>query len=42
MKFFIDNKSIINLSKNFVTYGRDKYIDTKFDYLRDQVNGGKL
>lgn len=42
IKLFIDNKSAISLSKNPVTHGRSKYIETKFHYLRDQVNEKKL
>nr|KYP66211.1 Retrovirus-related Pol polyprotein from transposon TNT 1-94 [Cajanus cajan] len=42
VKLFIDNKSVISLSKNPVTHGRSKHIETKFHYLRDKVNEGKL
>ncbi|RDX88528.1 Copia protein, partial [Mucuna pruriens] len=38
MKMLINNKSTISLAKNPVTYGRSKHIDTRFYFLRDQVN----
>ncbi|CAJ2634633.1 unnamed protein product [Trifolium pratense] len=38
----IDNKSAINLAKNPVSHGKSKYIETRFHFLRDQVNKGKL
>ncbi|GAU33536.1 hypothetical protein TSUD_143290 [Trifolium subterraneum] len=38
----IDNKSSINLAKNPVSHGKSKHIETRFHFLRDQVNKGKL
>ncbi|GAU38979.1 hypothetical protein TSUD_378550 [Trifolium subterraneum] len=38
----IDNKSTINLVKNHVSYRKSKHIETRFHFLRDQVNKGKL
>ena len=38
----VDNKSAIDLSKNPVHYGRSKNIDTKFHYIRECVDGGKI
>ncbi|BAT79610.1 hypothetical protein VIGAN_02252300 [Vigna angularis var. angularis] len=38
----VDNKSAISLSKNPVFHGRSKHISTKFHFLRDLVNQGKI
>jgi len=38
----VDNKSAIDFSKNPVHYGRSKHIDTKFHYIRECVDGGKI
>lgn len=38
----INNKSIINLAKNPILYGRNKHIETKFHFLRNQVQNGVL
>ncbi|GAU37412.1 hypothetical protein TSUD_361170 [Trifolium subterraneum] len=38
----IENKSAINLAKNPVSHGKSKHIETRFHFLRDQVNKGKL
>jgi len=38
----IDSKSAIDLAKYPVAHGRSKHIETKFHFLRDQVNNGKL
>ncbi|XP_073225743.1 secreted RxLR effector protein 161-like [Cicer arietinum] len=38
----IDNISTINLAKNHVSHERSKYIETKFHFLRDQVERSKL
>lgn len=38
----VDNKSAIDLAKNLVSHGRSKHIETKFHFLRDQVNKGKI
>lgn len=42
VQLFVDNKSSINLAKNPIAHGRSKHIETKFHFLRDQVNKGKL
>jgi len=42
MKLRIDSKSAIDLAKHPVTHDRSKHIETKFHFLRDQVNNGKL
>ncbi|CAL0315968.1 unnamed protein product [Lupinus luteus] len=39
---FVDNKSTINLAKNPISHGRSKHIETKYHFLRDQVEKGKL
>lgn len=42
IKLFVDNKSAINLTKNHVSHGRSKHIETMFHYIREQVNKGSL
>lgn len=42
VRLLIDNKSAINLAKHPVAHGRSKHIETRFHYLRDQVNREKL
>ena len=42
IKCLIDNKSTINLAKNHITHGKRKHIETRFHYLRDQVNKCKI
>nr|GMD14496.1 Retrovirus-related Pol polyprotein from transposon TNT 1-94 [Ipomoea batatas] len=37
IKIYVDNVSAINLAKNPVTHGRSKHIDTRYHFLRDQV-----
>ena len=37
LKLMIDNKFAINLAKNSVLHGRSKYIETKYHFLRNQV-----
>lgn len=41
-KLQIDNKATINLAKNSTAHGKSKHIETKFQFLRDQVTKGKL
>ncbi|RDX77389.1 Copia protein, partial [Mucuna pruriens] len=36
------NKSAISLSKNPVSHGKSKHIETKYHFLRDQVSKGRL
>ncbi|XP_057443809.1 uncharacterized mitochondrial protein AtMg00810-like [Lotus japonicus] len=38
----IDNKSTINLAKNPVAHGRSKHIETRFHFIREQVEKGRL
>ncbi|CAL0301157.1 unnamed protein product [Lupinus luteus] len=38
----VDNKSAINLALNPVAHGRSKHIETRFHYLRDQVEKRKI
>lgn len=42
IQLMVDNKSAINLAKNPVSHGRSKHIETRFHFLRDQVNKGRL
>jgi len=42
MELRIDSKLAIDLAKHPVAHGRNKHIETKFHFLRDQVNKGKL
>ncbi|XP_028236682.1 uncharacterized protein LOC114416002 [Glycine soja] len=42
MRLLMDNKSAIDLAKHPVAHGRSKHIETKFHFLRDQVNKEKL
>nr|ABN05745.1 Polynucleotidyl transferase, Ribonuclease H fold [Medicago truncatula] len=42
IKMMVDSKSDIDLSKHPVAHGRSKHIETRFHFLRDQVNKGKL
>jgi hypothetical protein len=42
IKLLIDNKSAINLAKNPIAHGKSKHIETRFHYLRDQVNRCKI
>ena len=38
----IENKYVINLVKNPVLNGRSKHIETKYHFLRSQVQNGVL
>ncbi|RDX89835.1 Copia protein, partial [Mucuna pruriens] len=38
----LDNKLAISLAKHPVAHGRSKHINTRFHFLRDQVNKRKL
>ena len=42
VKLMIDNKSAISLAKNPVLHERSKHIDTKFHFLRSQVQNKVL
>lgn len=42
IKLLVDNKSAIYLAKPPISHGRNKHIETRFHFLRDQVNIEKL
>lgn len=42
VKLFVDNKSAIALMKNPVFHARSKHIDTKFPFIRECVEAGKI
>ncbi|RDX77397.1 Copia protein, partial [Mucuna pruriens] len=42
VQMYVDNKSAISLSKNPVSHGKSKHIETKYHFLRDQVSKGNL
>lgn len=42
VKLLIDNKYAIVLAKGPVAHGRSKYIETRFHFLRDQVNKERI
>lgn len=42
VKLLIDNRSAIDLAKHPVAHGRSKHIETRFHFLRDNVNKGTL
>ncbi|CAH9119315.1 unnamed protein product [Cuscuta epithymum] len=42
LELYVDNKSAINLAKNPITHLRSKHIETRFHFLRDQVNKGRV
>lgn len=42
MLLLVDNKSAINLAKNPVSHGRSKHIETRYHFLRDQVDKKNL
>ena len=39
---FIDNQSAIQLCKNPVFHGRSKHIETRFHFIRESVENGKV
>ena len=41
-KLLVDNKSAIALCKNPVHHERSKHIDTKFHYIRECIEGGRM
>ena len=41
-KLKLDNMSAIALSKNPVLHGRSKHIDTKFHFIRECLDDGKI
>lgn len=42
IKLLMDNMSAIALSKNPVHHGRSKHIDTKYHFLRECIEDGKV
>ena len=42
IELLVDSKSAIALAKNAISHGRIKHIDTKFHFLKDQVNKGRV
>ena len=42
IQLLVDNKSIINLAKNLVSHDRSKHIETKFHFLQEQLNHGRI
>jgi hypothetical protein len=38
----VNNKSSINLTKHLIEHRRNKDIETRFHFLRDEVTKGKL
>jgi transposase InsO family protein len=42
IKLKVDNQSAISLSKNPVFHDRSKHIDTRFHYLRENVENGRI
>ncbi|KAF5794275.1 putative RNA-directed DNA polymerase [Helianthus annuus] len=42
VKLYVDNESAIALMKNAVFHGRSKHIDTKFHFIRECVEEGKI
>ena len=42
LKLMIDNKSAINLVRNPMLHKRSKHIETKYHFLRSQVQNGTL
>nr|ABB47537.2 retrotransposon protein, putative, unclassified [Oryza sativa Japonica Group] len=42
VKLYVDNKSAIALMKNPVFHGRSKHIDTRYHFIRECVESGKI
>ncbi|XP_017413020.1 uncharacterized protein LOC108324590 [Vigna angularis] len=42
IRLMVDNRSTISQSRNPISHGRSKHIETKFHYLREQVSKEKL
>jgi len=42
LKLKIDNKSDINLAKNYIAHDRSKHLVTGFHFIREQVGKGIL
>ena len=41
-KLHVDNQSAIQLCRNPVFHGRSKHIETRFHFIRECVEGGKI
>ena len=42
VQLLVDNKSAISLSKNPVQHDRSKHIDTRYHYIRECVEDGRI
>jgi hypothetical protein len=42
VRMMLDSKSATDFAKHPVAHGRSKHIETKYHFLRDQVNNEKL
>ena len=42
VRIFVDNNSAIALMKNPVFHGRSKHIDTKYHFIRECIEGGRI
>jgi hypothetical protein len=42
IEMLVDNKFAINLARNPITHGKSRHIETKYHFLRDQVNRSKI
>jgi hypothetical protein len=42
IEMLMDNKFAINLARNPITHGKSRHIETKYHFLRDQVNRSKI
>ena len=42
VRLLVDNKSAINLANHPASHGRSKHIETKYYFIREQVNKGRL
>lgn len=42
IRLLVDNKSAIDLAKHLIAHGRSKHIETRFHFLRHQMNKEKL
>jgi hypothetical protein len=41
-QIYLDNKSVIELAKNPINYERNKHIDVKYHFIREQVKKKKV
>jgi len=42
MRMLMDSRSTFDLAKHPISHGRSRHIETRFHFLRDQVNKEKL